>query len=294
MLYQMLALFIWSSSFVAAKYAYTLLDPVLTVQMRLVIAGLIVLPSALVLLREIPKATWRGLLILSFANYVAVLLLQFIGLKYTSAASAVTLIGLEPLMMAFVGHYFFNDKAAPFHYVCGALAFVGVALLVLGGHSDDGKSTIDPFGCLLILLAGVVFCFTIRPTQAMIKRIGAETYTRATLLLATPLCLPFTLIMTESYVVHWNWRGVLALLYLAVACSWWAYWLWNQGMSKVSANLMGLLTALEPIFGVLLAVLFLREPTSTLSWMGMAIVIVATTSAALLERRLQQKAQSAL
>ncbi|MDO4435635.1 MAG: DMT family transporter [Cardiobacteriaceae bacterium] len=285
MLYQIIALLIWSSSFVAAKYAYTLLDPVLTVQARLIIAGLIILPTSFPLLKLVPRHEWKTLLWLSFANYVAVLLLQFIGLKYTSAASAVTLIGLEPLLMVFVGHYFFGDKAAPFHWICGAVAFVGVALLMFGGHGEGSPKTIDPFGCLLVLLAGIVFCFTLRPTQAMIKRIGAHVYTQTSLLLAAPLCLPFTLMLTENYAIHWDWRGFWALLYLAVACSWLAYWLWNQGMNQVPANLMGLLTALEPIFGVILAVILLREPTSALSWLGIALVIMATTSAAFLERQ---------
>lgn len=43
-------------------------------------------------------------------NYPAVFLLQFVGLHYTSAASAATIIGLEPLLIVFVGHFSLKIK----------------------------------------------------------------------------------------------------------------------------------------------------------------------------------------
>ena len=102
MFYQILALLIWSSSFIAAKFTYNMLDPVLMVQFRLLISALIVLPVCRRHLGRVPRGKWKPLLWLSFANYIVVLLLQFVGLKYTSAASAETVIGLEPLLMVFL------------------------------------------------------------------------------------------------------------------------------------------------------------------------------------------------
>ncbi len=50
---------------------------------------------------------------MSFVNYVLTLLLQFVGLKYTSAASASVIVGLEPLLMVFVGHFSSTTKRVP-------------------------------------------------------------------------------------------------------------------------------------------------------------------------------------
>ena len=44
MIYQILALFIWSSSFVAAKYTFTMMDTILMIQARLLMAAIIVMP----------------------------------------------------------------------------------------------------------------------------------------------------------------------------------------------------------------------------------------------------------
>ncbi len=49
MFYQILALLIWGSSFIAAKYSYEMIDPALMVEARLLIAALMVLPSCAVI-----------------------------------------------------------------------------------------------------------------------------------------------------------------------------------------------------------------------------------------------------
>ena len=181
------------------------------------------LPAALRFGRGLEKRHWRPLLWLSFCNYVVVLALQFVGLKYTSAASASTIVGLEPLLMVFIGHFFFCDFARWYHWLCGLAAFAGVAFLIGGGGGEGGVSLL---GCLLVFGGGIVFCATMRPTQRMV------------------------------------------------------------------ANFSGMLTASEPVFGTLLAVLVLGERVSALSWLGIALVIAAT-AVAVVAPKLLEKRQSA-
>lgn len=282
LLYQMLAIVIWSSSFVAAKYAYTMIDAAWMVQIRFAIAALIVLPACWRYRNKIPQNQWGNLLFLSFVNYVLVLMLQFMGVKYTSAASATTIVGLEPILMVLLGHFFFGDKAKWWDWLCSIVAFIGVAMLVLGGHGAEHGAKVDLFGCLLILLAGVLFCAAYRPTQTLIAQIGAPAYTSWSLLLSAILCLPFSWLLAQSHEVHWHSTGVWSLLYLGVGCSWFAYWLWNKGMSGAKANVSGLLIALEPVFGVLLAMLLLGERVSLTSGLGMVLIIGATLTMAML------------
>lgn len=283
MFYQILALIIWSSSFIAAKYAYAVIDPALMVGVRLLIAALLVLPVCRRYIGKIPRREWKPLLAVSFITYVFTLMLQFIGLKYTSAASASTIVGLEPLLMVFIGHFFFNDKARAYHWICGAAAFAGVALLMAGGAEEGGE--VGWFGCLLVLLAGIGFCTAVRPTQRLIARIGAPAVTSVSIAVSSLMCLPFSLALAQSYTVHWSWQGVVSLLYLGVGCSWYAYWLWNKGTGSVPANVSGLLISLEPVVGVLLAVLILGEHLSPVSALGVFVVIAATFAAGWLSHR---------
>ena len=273
MRYILIALFLWSSSFVAGKYTYSMLDPVLMVQMRLIIASFIVFPMFVRVWKRVPKTVRPQVWWLGFLNYPAIFLLQFIGLSHTSASSASTMLGLEPFLVVLIGHFFFGDKAKTHHWIFGLVAFLGVVLLIYGGEETGNISL---FGCSLVLLAGVVFASCLRWTQKVIVQLTAQVYTTSSIVFGTITCLPFTLWLTESWQIHWNWQGIAGLLYIGVGCSWLAYYLWNKGINSVDSNLAGILVSLEPVFAILLAVLLLGEHISPLSWLGILAVIATT------------------
>lgn len=285
MIYQILAILIWSSAFVAAKYAEAMLDPILLVEFRLMIAALFVLPTALKYAPRIPKDTWKPLTLLSFASYTGVLMLQFKGLQYTSASSAVTVIGLEPLIVVFLGHFFFGDRARWFHWLCGVLAFAGVMLLLAGEHGTHSEGKNSLLGFILVLAGSIVFAAVMRPTKKMMQQIPVPAFTALTIALAPLIAAPFALAFTQNWHIKWSLPGIAGILYLGIGCNWLGYWLWNKGMAHVPSNLSGLLIALEPLFGVLMAVLLLHEPLTAASAAGIALVVGATLLASAMQRK---------
>ena len=285
MRYILIALFLWSSSFVAGKYTYSMLDPVLMVQMRLIIASFIVFPMFVRVWKRVPKTVRPQVWWLGFLNYPAIFLLQFIGLSHTSASSASTMLGLEPFLVVLIGHFFFGDKAKTHHWIFGLVAFLGVVLLIYGGEETGNISL---FGCSLVLLAGIVFAACLRWTQRIIVQLTAQVYTTSSIVLGTITCLPFTLWLTQSWEIHWNWLGLAGLLYIGIGCSWLAYYLWNKGINSVDSNLAGILVSLEPVFAIILAVLLLGENISPLSWLGILDVVSTTLISSIYPRLLRR------
>ena len=285
MRYILIALFLWSSSFVAGKYTYSMLDPVLMVQMRLIIASFIVFPMFVRVWKRVPKTVRPQVWWLGFLNYPAIFLLQFIGLSHTSASSASTMLGLEPFLVVLIGYFFFGDKAKTHHWIFGLVAFLGVVLLIYGGEETGNISL---FGCSLVLLAGIVFAACLRWTQRIIVQLTAQVYTTSSIVLGTITCLPFTLWLTQSWEIHWNWLGLAGLLYIGIGCSWLAYYLWNKGINSVDSNLAGILVSLEPVFAIMLAVLLLGENISPLSWLGILAVVSTTLISSIYPRLLRR------
>ena len=285
MRYILIALFLWSSSFVAGKYTYSMLDPVLMVQMRLIIASFIVFPMFVRVWKRVPKTVRPQVWWLGFLNYPAIFLLQFIGLSHTSASSASTMLGLEPFLVVLIGHFFFGDKAKTHHWIFGLVAFLGVVLLIYGGEETGNISL---FACSLVLLAGIVFAACLRWTQRIIVQLTAQVYTTSSIVLGTITCLPFTLWLTQSWEIHWNWLGLAGLLYIGIGCSWLAYYLWNKGINSVDSNLAGILVSLEPVFAIILAVLLLGENISPLSWLGILAVVSTTLISSIYPRLLRR------
>lgn len=100
-----------------------------------------------------------------------------------------------------------------------------------------------------------------------------KTYTAALLIKGSILALPISVILIKDWQPNFSWLGFISTLYLGVGCSWLAYKLWNIGLNKTPAHISGMLIALEPVFGVLIAYLFLGERMNTLTASGSLLII---------------------
>ena len=284
MIYLLLASFLWGTSFIAGKFAYETLDPALVVLFRLIIAGVILFPITLRFIKKNSKSDvdWKKIALLGFLTYPATFLLQFIGLQYTSASSAATMIGIEPLMVILVGQFFFKEQASLTIWLLGTIAFIGVFLLV--GLSDSEE--ISLIGCLLVLASTIVVALWLRLSKSVLGgNLNPKVYTALSLQLGTLIGLPFMLLLVKDWNINFSYSSIIALLYLGIGCSLFANWAWNKGLSETETNKSGIFLALEPVFGVLFSIILLNDSLSFTSWVGVALVILSATVCLVLPKK---------
>ena len=283
MIYLLLASFLWGTSFIAGKFAYETLDPALVVLFRLIIAGVILFPITLRFIKKNSKSDvdWKKIALLGFLTYPATFLLQFIGLQYTSASSAATMIGIEPLMVILVGQLFFKEKASLAIWLLGTIAFIGVFLLV--GLSDSEE--ISLIGCLLVLASTIVVALWLRLSKSVLGNLTPKVYTALSLQLGTLIGLPFMLLLVKDWNINFSYSSIIALLYLGIGCSLFANWAWNKGLSETETNKSGIFLALEPVFGVLFSIILLNDSLSFTSWVGVALVILSAAVCLVLPKK---------
>lgn len=283
MFYLLLASFLWGTSFIAGKFAYETLDPALVVLFRLIIAGVILFPITLRFIKENSKSDvdWKKIALLGFLTYPATFLLQFIGLQYTSASSAATMIGIEPLMVILIGQLFFKEKASLTIWLLGIIAFIGVFLLV--GLSDSEE--ISLIGCLLVLASTIVVALWLRLSKSVLGNLNPKVYTALSLQLGTLIGLPFMLLLIKDWNINFSYSSIIALLYLGIGCSLFANWAWNKGLSETETNKSGIFLALEPVFGVLFSIILLNDSLSIASWVGVALVILSAAVCLVLPKK---------
>lgn len=283
MFYLLLASFLWGTSFIAGKFAYETLDPALVVLFRLIIAGVILFPITLRFIKENSKSDvdWKKIALLGFLTYPATFLLQFIGLQYTSASSAATMIGIEPLMVILIGQLFFKEKASLTIWLLGIIAFIGVFLLV--GLSDSEE--ISLIGCLLVLASTIVVALWLRLSKSVLGNLNPKVYTALSLQLGTLIGLPFMLLLIKDWNINFSYSSIIALLYLGIGCSLFANWAWNKGLSEIETNKSGIFLALEPVFGVLFSIILLNDSLSITSWVGVALVILSAAVCLVLPKK---------
>lgn len=270
MFYIIIALLIWASSFTAGKYAYTMFDPAIAIQIRFIIASLIVLPFFLKTRKTIQKPQRKKLWQIAFLMFPIGILMQFMGLSYTSASSAVVVIGTEPMPVLLIGFLFFKQKIAWYDWLLSMLALFGIILLVIGSNQDK---SIDLFGLLLVFLAGAGFAFSIHGSKNLMSEMDNKAYTSALLVKGSILALPIAIFLVKDWTINFNFIGLFSVIYLGVCCSWLAYKLWNLGLNKTPAHISGMLISLEPVFGLLIAMIFLGERMSLLTAFGSFMVI---------------------
>lgn len=118
---------------------------------RFALAALVLLPIVIgrqlwPRLRHLPY-----LLLTAFLNVPGTFLLQFAGLRFTSAASAAMLVGTLPLILALGAYLVYGEQLGRRGWACIALSSLGVLLVV--GRPAAGASWL---GNSLVLMSLVV------------------------------------------------------------------------------------------------------------------------------------------
>ncbi|KYM46668.1 DMT family transporter [Fusobacterium necrophorum] len=285
MIYLVIASFLWGTSFIAGKIAYNMLDPSLVVAFRYILASIILLPVTLSFIRQekedFSRKDFFMLVLLGILTYPLTSMLQFLGLSFTSASSATTIIGIEPVMIVIIGFLFFKERTSPIVFFLGIVALLGVALTV----GVSALENVSFFGCFLVFLSTIVVSFWVQLSKKILTKMSSNYYTALTIQLGTLFALPIMLFLVRNWEIHYSFEGILALLYLVVGCSIGAGWFWNKGLERSEASKSGLFLALEPVFGIILAVLILGEKLNFLSIIGIILVISSATVCMLLPKQ---------
>ncbi|OOS25580.1 DMT family transporter [Moraxella pluranimalium] len=270
MIYLLLCIIIWASSFIVGKSTTNELDPVILVQIRLVIGALIVLPIFLPAYRRIPTGKQPMVWLLSFLTLPVCFVLQFVGLSMTSASSAIAILGLNPLLSVLVGHFCFGLRARMMDFVLSIVAFVGIFMMIFAAK---GSGQISLLGCLLVMLGCLSFILCMFVSKSIIAQMSSQAYTTVSIVFGAISCLPLTVIFAKQWQLPTTATAISSVLYLGVACSYLAMVFWNKGLAKSNAVIAGFLLALEPVIGLVMAMIAFGDSLPWLSWLGIALVI---------------------
>src|SRR4030095_6465246 len=71
----------------------------------------------------------------------------------------------------------------------------------------------------------------------------------------------------------WTWPGFVALFGVGLFFAVLAYIFWNRGVEQVGAPVAGLFVHLMPVFGIVLAWLFLDERLRAFHMVGIALIL---------------------
>lgn len=231
--------------------------------------------------RTVTGAEWRRVLLMALLGMVGCPVTLYLALRFTTATSTSLINGASPLVTALLTGWILGARLTQSQFAGALLSLLGV-LLVVGTGENSQLSDFSLNQGTLIMLVNIVMW----GLYSVLGRIATRSRSS---LWATAFSTWFTLpILALAAVLEWRQipptvdaSFLLALLYIGVFATCLSYLMWNEGIRRVgTAGAMAFFNML-PVFGVLLAALFLGERMTAGQWLGGSLIIVGGLIAAL-------------
>jgi drug/metabolite transporter (DMT)-like permease len=265
---------IWGGSYSAAKLATEQVPVLQFLVLRFGLTFVLLLPA----LRGLAAPTWKAALAgasMLGANLLAIFVCETFGVSLTSASNAAFLISLCVAFTPLCEWWLLKVKPTRSTLAAAALSLAGAALLAFQHGGTAGLAWGDGLMVLAAFLRGVMVCQTRRqgqrhglPALTMTAvQMGVMTLGSAVLMLLVPGPAWVPLPHTASF---WS-----AMAFLVLLCTLFAFFVQNYAASRTSPSRVALLMGSEPLWGALIAVLWLGERVTLQGWVG-GLLIVAS------------------
>ncbi len=273
------ATFCWGLNFPLAHMVVAQMHPLEAATARFVLAALVLIGLAGVQRQPIPLRK-HGLILgmLALIGVAGFNLLFFWAMQKTSAVNGALIMGTNPLIVALLAAWMLGEHPNPRHLLALPVAFLGVAVVVLGGGASLSLSMGDAMmiGANLAWAGYNVLARRFMPSGSPVGNtaaimifsalgIGAATY-----LLDTPIIVPDLPVGLE-------------ITTIAVAGTVLAYLCYNHGIAVLGAGRAALFMNLVPVWAMVTSVALGIVPT-IIQVAGGCVVIASVIYASLPKR----------
>jgi drug/metabolite transporter (DMT)-like permease len=220
------------------------------------------------------RELWRAVVI-GAVVFCAAPRLQVEAVHRGQAGDTSLLVALEPLVTALAAAVFLREHIAPRRWWGFALGMAGVVLL---SNLWQGAT---PLRGLLpnLLFVTSFFCEATYSVagKPLLDRVGIFKLLGSSLVVGTAVNLSLEALsgspVTPSVLRAIPWPAWLWLLYLAVVCTVIGYALWYLVIKETEVNITSLTVFIQPVTGLLLSVLWLKEPTHWGQLWGSLVIV---------------------
>ena len=271
-----LAPLFWSGNFILGRAVRATLPPIGLAFWRWFVASIIIFGFALPhLKRDWPTILrhWKLILFLSALGIAVFNAFVYIGLQFTTAINGVLMQSVLPVCIVAISYLFFRETITPVQALGVFVSLSGALIIITQGSLNVLTELSFNLGDLLILIA--VLCYATysaslrkRPPLHPLSFLAATFITGAILL--------FPLYLWEHIArqtMPFNHLTVISVGYVAIFPSILAYFCFNRGVELLGANQAGLSIHLMPVFGSILAIIFLDERFKTFHAVGIVLIL---------------------
>jgi drug/metabolite transporter (DMT)-like permease len=266
----------WAGNAIVGRLAAGHIPPVTLSFLRWFLAFLIILPFAwqhLVRDWRAIRANLGIMIVLSVTGIGAFNTMQYWALEHTQALNTLLLQSAGPLFVAMWSLVLLGIRLTPAQAIGIALSFCGVLMILLHGDLTTLKNIEFNQGDLIFILALLMFgLYSVlslkRPEIHGLSFVGFTFGAGAACLIP-----PFIWELAARPPIEFDAANLLTLFYVAVFPSTVAYLCFNRGVQLIGANRAAPFFHMIPVFGAVMAFVFLGERPQLFHIIGFALVL---------------------
>lgn len=264
---------IWGSSFILIKKGLEHFSPYQVGSLRVLIAGLMLAPTAILNFKKFPKGKLKWVVLAAVTgNFIPMFLFPIAETELSSSVAGI-INSMMPIFVIIVGALFWKIKSTKRQITGVLISFSGACLLMLSSHDVDG---IKVFPVLLLLLATFLYGISVTTVGAKLKEVPAKVLSGFVFFYV--LFIPSLIALflsgffsdfkgTESDFIGLGYVAILAVFGTGLAM------LMQYRLLKISNPLFAsTVTLLMPVVAVMWGLLY-GETLTALQYLGGIIII---------------------
>ncbi|TPG71922.1 DMT family transporter [Hymenobacter nivis] len=223
---------------------------------------------------KLTQREWLLVIGLGLCGYYLSSLFDFIGLQYISAGLERLILFLYPSFAVFINVYLFKQRITAVQKGALLLTYAGIALAYFGELRLDAGNPNFYLGSFMVFLCAITYSIYIAGSGWVIPRVGANKFTAYAMLAATGgIFVHFALAGNAQALV--TSKGLWAYgLALAVVATVLPSFMLSQGLKRIGANNVAIISGIGPVSTILQAHFFLHEKIFFEQICGTALVII--------------------
>ena len=191
----------------------------------------------------------------------------FQSIQVSSVAIGLLSYSTFPIFTTFLEPLFFKERLFKINVLFSLLCLLGIFLIIPSFRIDNSTFR----GVLWGLLAGFTFAILTIINRKLIQSLSPLRIAFFQDFFATFFLLPFLFFLRPAL----SGRDILLLVILGTVCTAVSHTLFIKGMRSIKAQTASIISSLEPVYGIVFALLFLDEVPSMRTVAGGCIILLS-------------------
>ncbi len=263
-IFLVLTVLFWSGNFIFGRLVSNSIEPLQLSFFRWFFVFIILLPYILIHYKNILKVFKKEYLVLLVLATLAISgfnTFLYYGLQTTTATNALLINSSTPIFIIIFSAFIFKTIITKIQFLGVLISTFGVIYLILKGQINHILDLEFTIGDLWIIAASVDWALYSVLLKYKPKELNSFEFFSITTLLGTFIL--FIAFIFQGYSFEFSFLNneevFYSMIYIVIFPSILSFYFWNRAILELGANKAGQFTHLMPIFGAVLAYIFLGE-----------------------------------